>query len=261
MIRVIYKFLLSVMVLVLFFVAGCIAFILPASSQAARRRHLMVVARWGCGSLLRIMNIRVHIRNREIFDRQKNWYIMGNHMSYIDILVLLANFRTLFITSNEMKNKPVLGQICFFGGSFFVERRKITTLKDEIPRISNTLKEGLNICLFPEGRCSDGRGLLEFKSALIESAVSSGTNVLPLCIKYTGISGRPVKGEDFLTIGYFNGMPFPAQFRKMLSQKSLDVEVEILEPVITEGKDRKAIREETCGKMSSCYNRYLEGRL
>ncbi len=261
MIRIVYKFFLSLIVLVLFFAAGCIAFILPASGQPARRKHLMHVAKWGCGSLLKILNIKVDIRNREIFDREKNWYIMGNHMSYIDILIILANFRTLFITSNEMKNKPILGQICFFGGSFFVERRKITTLKDEIPRISNTLRDGLNVCLFPEGRCSNGRGLLEFKSALIESAVSSGTNVLPVCIKYTEISGRPVKGEDFLTIGYFNGMPFPAQFRKMLRQSSLKVEIEILEPVMTEGKDRKAIREECFEKMNSCYNRYLEGRL
>ena len=260
-VRVVVKFFFSLITLVLFFIAGCIAFILPAKGMVQKRRQLMVVATWGCKAMLKILNVKVIIKNKEIFDSQKTWYIMGNHMSYIDILMLLANFHTLFITSKEMGQKPILGQICFFGGSFFVERRKITTLGEEIPRISRTLGEGLNITLFPEGRCSDGRGLLPFRSALIEAAVSSGVDVLPLCIKYVEISGRPVKAEDFLTIGYFNGLPFPSQFKKMLMQKSLTAEIKILEPVRTEGKDRKEIKREIFEKMNSEYNSYLEGRL
>ena len=142
-----------------------------------------------------------------------------------------------------------------------MERRKISTLGEEIPRIANTLREGLNITLFPEGRCSDGRGLLPFRSALIEAAVDSGVNVLPLCIMYTEISGRPVKVEDFMTIGYFNGLPFPSQFKKMLMQKSLTAEIELLEPVMTEGKDRKEIKREIFEKMNNRYNSYLSGRI
>lgn len=260
-VRVIVKFSLSLVTLLLFFFFGCIFFILPAKSMVQKRRQLMVVATWGCKAMLRILNIKVIIRNKEIFDSEKNWYIMGNHMSYIDILMLLANFHTLFITSKEMGSKPILGQICFFGGSFFVERRKITTLGEEIPRISRTLASGLNITLFPEGRCSDGKGLLPFRSALIEAAVSSGVDVLPLCIMYTEISGRPVKVSDFMTIGYFNGLPFPSQFKKMLMEKSLTAEIEILEPVKTEGKDRKEIKREISEKMNERYNSYLSGRL
>ncbi len=260
-VRVVVKFFLSLITLILFFIAGCIAFILPARNMVQKRRQLMVVATWGCKAMLKILNVKVIIKNKEIFESEKNWYIMGNHMSYIDILMLLANFHTLFITSKEMGSKPILGQICFFGGSFFVERRKITTLGEEIPKISKTLHDGLNITLFPEGRCSDGRGLLPFRSALIEAAVSSGVDVLPLCIKYLEISGRPVKAEDFLTIGYFNGLPFPSQFKKMLMQKSLTAEIEILEPVKTEGKDRKEIKREIFEKMNSRYNSYLVGRI
>ena len=115
--RILIKFPLSLIVLLLFFLFGCITYILPAKNEVQKRRQLMVVARLGCSSLLRILNIKVEIKNKEIFKTQKNWYIMGNHMSYIDILMLLANFNTLFITSNEMKATPLLGQICFFGGS------------------------------------------------------------------------------------------------------------------------------------------------
>ena len=91
--------------------------------------------------------------------------------------------------------------------------------------------------------------------------MSSSVDVLPLCIMYTEISGRPVKVSDFMTIGYFNGLPFPSQFKKMLMQKSLTAEIEILEPVNTEGKDRKEIKREISEKMNSRYNSYLAGRL
>ena len=260
-VRAAVKFLLALLILLLFFIAGCIAFILPARNMVQKRKQLIVVATWSCKAMLQILRIKVIIKNKEIFESEKNWYIMGNHMSYIDILMLLANFRTLFITSKEMGAKPVLGQICFFGGSFFVERRKITNLGEEIPRISRTLGEGLNITLFPEGRCSNGQGLLPFRSALIEAAVSSGVNVLPLCIMYTNISGRPVKVSDFMTIGYFNGLPFPRQFKKMLMEKNLTAEIEILEPIKTAGKDRKEIKNEIFEKLNYRYNSYLEERL
>lgn len=259
--RIIIKFPLAILTFIVFILWGALFYILPAKNEAQKRRQLMIVATWGCSTLLKILRIKVEIKNWDVFKSQKNWYIMGNHMSYTDILMVLAKFHTLFITSNEMKAKPILGQICFFGGSFFVERRKITTLKDEIPKIADTLKAGLNITLFPEGKCSDGRGLLPFKSALIESAVCSGVNVLPLCIMYTDISGRPVKADDFLTIGYFNGMPFPRQFKRLMMEKELKAVIEILPPVMTEGKDRKMIKAEIEEKMNSRYNQYLVGRL
>jgi hypothetical protein len=44
-------------------------------------------------------------------------------------------------------------------------------------------------------------------------------------------------------------------------QKSLTAEIEILEPVKTEGKDRKEIKREVFEKMNNRYNSYLEGRL
>ena len=64
-----------------------------------------------------------------------------------------------------------------------------------------------------------------------------------------------------MTIGYFNGLPFPSQFKKMLMQKSLTAEIEILEPVKTDGKDRKEIKNEIFEKMNYRYNSYLEGRI
>ena len=110
-VRVVVKFLLSLVTLLLFFISGCIAFILPAKNMVQKRRQLMVVATWGCQAMLSILRVKVIIRNKEIFESEKNWYIMGNHMSYIDILMLLGNFHTLFITSKEMGSKPILGQI------------------------------------------------------------------------------------------------------------------------------------------------------
>ena len=44
-------------------------------------------------------------------------------------------------------------------------------------------------------------------------------------------------------------------------QKSLTAEIELLEPVITEGKDRKEIKREIFEKMNNRYNSYLSGRI
>ena len=216
--------------------------------------YLNSFASWG---MIRILNISAGFSGIENYDESKSYYIMSNHVSFVDVFLVVARFRTLLITSTEMKKRAVLGQLAMLGGCLFVERRKITTLRDEIPEISEAFKRKLNVCLFPESTCSDGRGLLPFKSALMSAVSGTGSLIIPVCVMYRKINDEKFTSDDFRRIGYFGGMKFFPQFMKVMMLKSLEVELEMLEPVDPGSLDRKEISALVFEKINRRYTVYL----
>ncbi|MCL2792197.1 MAG: 1-acyl-sn-glycerol-3-phosphate acyltransferase [Spirochaetaceae bacterium] len=183
---------------------------------------------------------------------------MSNHVSFLDILILITKLKTVFITSLEMKKRFLLGQICMMAGCVFVDRRKITTLKDEIPEISEALKNNVNVCLFPESTCANGVELIPFKAALMSAVSGTPAEILPLSIMYRKINNRPFTPDGFKEIGYYAGMRFFPQFVKLLTLKSLEVDIEILDPFAPGNLDRKEMRDKVFDRISARYYRYVD---
>ena len=255
--RIFYKLLFSVLILIFFIATTSVVFLLPVST-VKRRKNLMAVTGFYDRFYLSLLSVRIKYKGLENYDKSKSYFIMGNHLTFIDIFAMVSLFKTLFITSNELKRRPVMGQVAYCAGCLFVERRKITTLKQEIPRIGEVLKSGLSICLFPEATCSNGQGLLPFKGGLLEAAMGTGVEALPVVLTYRKIDGADIKKSDYVRFGYFGGMKFFPQFLKVLMFKSLSLQMEVLPPVSTDGKERKDIRDELSEVMNEKYNEYLE---
>jgi lyso-ornithine lipid O-acyltransferase len=256
--RLIYKIFFCVILVIFYALFSSITLIIPLEKYKKKNilAYLNSFTSWG---MIRILNISTRFLGTENYDESKSWFIMGNHVSFVDVFLVVARFRTLLITSTEMKKRAVLGQLAVLGGCLFVERRKITTLRDEIPEISGAFNRKLNVCLFPESTCSDGRGLLPFKSALMSAVSGTPALILPVCVMYRKINGENFTPDDFKRIGYFGGMKFFPQFMKVMMLKSLEVELEMLEPVDPGSLDRKEISALVFEKINLRYTRYLAG--
>jgi 1-acyl-sn-glycerol-3-phosphate acyltransferase len=112
-----------------------------------------------------ILGIKIS-HNLNTIDRNKNYFIVSNHLSYIDILLISSVLPTSFVTSVEMKNTPFLGQIIQLAGCLFVERRNKKNIMNEIGDIENALNKGLNVTVFPEATSTNGEQVLKFKRSL-----------------------------------------------------------------------------------------------
>jgi 1-acyl-sn-glycerol-3-phosphate acyltransferase len=101
---------------------------------------------------------------------------VGNHLSYVDVLVIASVFPASFVTSVEVRNTPVLGWITRLAGCTHVERRSRDHLEQETRELRVILQSGIPLVLFPEGTSSSGREVLPFRPALFQSAVDSGAS-------------------------------------------------------------------------------------
>lgn len=183
---------------------------------------------------LRVLGIRVSLRRlkrKGIRQRRANYLILANHLSYVDILVVASLMPSVFITSVELKQTFPLGLFAWLGGSLFVERRSPAGLKREIGEIERVLSEGTSVVLFPEGTTSDGETVRTFKNSLITAAIRTGTDLLPVCIRYRTVNGEPVNRENRDSVYYYGGTTFFEHLPRLLALKAIHVECILLRPL------------------------------
>lgn len=256
--RFIHKILAVGWVLVTYFSRG-IAVLIGTREPLKRRKLLLQNLVIAAKGLLRALDISVKITNPDKLSllAKRNHLIVTNHISYTDIIVLASLHPMLFITSKEMRNTPFLGQITQLGGSLYTDRRHISALKNDLQEITDVMKEGFDLALFPEGTSYNGEIVHPFRKSLFESAIQSATPVLPMCIKYLSIDHEPFSKVNRDKVCWYGDMAFFPHFPNMLKLKYIQVEITILDEIpIEEGMDRQKLSDMTFEVINSKFNQY-----
>lgn len=199
--------------------------LLPLASRARRAVRVRTTS-FFAGITLVLCGVRVRADHRErLHAAPTGRLVIANHVSYVDILVVAALMPSVFITSVELRNTPLLGMLAKLGGSLFVERRRPGGLKQEIGEITGVLKQGFTVVLFPEGTTSNGEQVQPFKQSLFDAAVSAGADILPLCLRYSRINDAPVSQPAKDCLFYYGGVSFTQHFPRFLSLRSVEADV------------------------------------
>ncbi len=217
------------------------------------------VGKW-CRRCLKAMNVETKVigYKPEIFEN-KNYLIVGNHLSYVDILVFSSVRPAIFVTSVDMGETKFLGPMAELGGSIFVERRNRAQIGRDLGVMADTLRAGHNVVIFPEGTSSNGAGVLPFKKSLLMSAVDAQKDILPIVIKYTEVDGKPLSPENRDRICWYGDMTFGPHFMGILNTTSLKAELHFLDPIpVTSETTRHGLAEEAHAKISAVYGRPYE---
>lgn len=175
--------------------------------------------------------------------KHKNHLVVSNHLSYLDVLIVSAHFPGCFVTSQEIRQTPFLGHITILAGCLFVERRSRHFLKKETHNITQALRNGLNVIIFPEGTSTNGSSVLRFRRPLFQAALDSQTAVLPVSISYTHLNGRPVTQANRDRIFWYDDMAFGPHFAGLAAVSSVKVNLFVNPPVYPAGPD-------TCAELS-----------
>ena len=199
------------------------------SRDEQRRRRVLAWTTWYSKTLQKIFGIHVKVDsdNTEV-ENGRNFLVVANHLSYLDILVIFTTVKPVFVTSVEIRDKPVLGLLCRLAGCYFVERRRRTNLSKEILDISHLLSDGYTVVLFPEATSTNGAGVKPFKKSLFTAAIEAGVDLLPLCINYTRLDGETVTTQNRDRVFWYGDMPFFSHFFNMLRLKIIEVELCVL---------------------------------
>ena len=219
------------------------------------------VSKW-CARCLEAMRVEVtvHGYSPDLF-KDKNYLIVGNHLSYVDILVYSSVRPAVFVTSVDLGETKFLGPMAELGGSIFVERRNRTSINRDLGVMRDTLRAGHDVVIFPEGTSTDGAGVLPFKKSLLMAAVDAQKDVLPIVFKYTEIDGQPINEINRDRICWYGDMSFGPHFLEILGTRKLKAELHYLEPIpVTSETTRHGLAELAHARISEVYGRPFEKR-
>ena len=174
-----------------------IALIFPRVSYARRDR---IIARWSRW-LLRACGIRLieqpDPKAQSLASLRGPALIVANHISWIDIFLMLATTSAHFVAKIEIASWPVVGRLVIGAGTLFIERGKRHAVHQLNERIESMLAAGRRVAVFPEGTTSDGLRLLQFHGNLLEPALRAQAPIIPVGVRYTDLQGRYSPAIDF----------------------------------------------------------------
>ena len=205
--------------------------------------------------VLRLFNVdlSIHGYNPQLM-LQKNFLLVSNHMSYIDILVLSSVQPCVFVTSVDLGESFFLGPMAEMGGSIFVERRNRRHIGRDLGIMADTLRAGHHVVIYPEGTSSNGEGVLPFKKSLLMSAIEAGVDVMPMTIKYKEIDGEPFAEHNRDRLCWYGDMDFFPHFLGLMKVKHVKVELHFHDPIsVTKESSRHEIADQCYRVISESY--------
>jgi len=200
-------------------------------------RKERLVRQW-CQKLLDIFNISID--TEIVGELPKNGaLIVSNHISWLDIHAISAICSVRFVAKSEVARWPIFGLFAKKLNTFFINRESKTQARKMIGDLSDALKSGDRICVFPEGTSSDGTSVLNFHSNFFESAIQAQVECIPLGILYENLQ----TGEMSTATAFIGDMGLIESISKISRSPALRVRLLFNTPC-QEKNDRKALARE-----------------
>jgi len=209
-----------------------LAFIFPRTSPRTHRK----LVRWWSARLVAMAGVRVEVSGHLPRTRGEAAMIAANHVSWLDMFVVMGVRPARFIAKSEIRDWPVAGWIADRAGTLFIrrERRRDTALING--RVHDALAQGDCIGLFPEGTTTEGDRLLRFHTSLFEPAIANAATIHPAAIRYEHADGTPCAA-----VAYVGEMSFMESVVQVLAQRGVVAHLAFAEPIAPRADlDRRA---------------------
>lgn len=207
------------------------SFALPYVSAARQDR---MTCNWA-QKFLRIIRVELCLGGTLPACGSKGAVFVANHISWLDIMVILAVYPVHFVAKAEIRTWPILGQLCRNAGTLFIEREKRGDTLRINQQISSTLKDGRSVVIFPEGTTGNGDVLRHFHASLMQPAVTAETLLYPVAIRYRNRDGSRNSSAAYVSVTILQSLI------QILAEPEIQVELIFGEPIPGAGRNRREL--------------------
>jgi 1-acyl-sn-glycerol-3-phosphate acyltransferase len=210
--RAAWRLFLVVKLTAIAYLAAVIGSLLTLGLPRCRGRWRRLCTRYWARSLLTVMSGRVESHGPA---PEPPFFLVTNHLSYIDVLVLASQVDGVFIAKSEAATWPLIGAMCRSVGTLFVDRRVHRDLPRVIAAIDRTLANGQGVVLFPEGTSTGGAEVARFHPSLLEVAARAAYPVSYASLGYTTPQGAT---PAHLAVCWWGDMELPGHLWNLLAE-------------------------------------------
>jgi 1-acyl-sn-glycerol-3-phosphate acyltransferase len=216
---------------------GCLSLICGLWDRSGRQQH--AVARAWAATMLRIALSPVQIVDAHKLPQPTTAVYASNHLSYMDTPVLFAKlpFQFRILAKQGLWKIPFVGWYLRRSGQVPIDASSPRSAIAGLLRGAKTLKAGVPIFVFPEGKRSPTGQMLESASGCAFMAIRAGVPLVPLTLVGT---------YELLPIHVYSLRPRP-------------LKIIVGDPISTEGlttKDADALTARLYEEISRTYYQY-----
>lgn len=165
--------------------------------------YFFVIARIWAKFILFGMGFYYKIKAEQKLEKGKSYMLIANHTSMTDIMLMYAVVKDnpfVFVGKKELAKIPLFG-FFYKRTSILVDRQNTKSKQEVFEQAQKRLKQGLSICIFPEGGVPDSSIILdEFKDGAFRLAIDHQIPIVPITFydnkkrfSYKFLSGSPGK--------------------------------------------------------------------
>lgn len=157
-------------------------------NRNARDYSSLRIVQWGFKTILKVTGVNVTVIGEERVPDEPVLFI-GNHRSFFDILLTYSRCRRLtgYVAKKEMLRYPLLRDWMKRLYCLFLDRSTPREGLKTILQAIEYVKNGISICIFPEGSRNKGEELtmLPFKDGSLKIAEKTGCPIIPISMNNT----------------------------------------------------------------------------
>jgi 1-acyl-sn-glycerol-3-phosphate acyltransferase len=133
------------------------------------------------------LEVQVSEEAQALADQKKGVVLVANHSSLLDINAAFAASPTpiVFLSKASIRKVPLLGKLNELAGTVFVERGNRASSERAVNQLTETLKAGRSVLVFPEGTRSKDGTLQPFKKGAFHLAQAADAPIVPMHISGT----------------------------------------------------------------------------
>ena len=227
MLRAILALLFAILYLIIGIPVLGIEWIISKFNRKAADISQLRMVQWAFRVILFICGTKVTVIGEENVPKDEAVLYIGNHKSYFDIIITYARCPGLtgYVAKNDMAKVPLLSLWMKRLYCLFINRDDVKEALKTILAGIDHLKNGISMCIFPEGTRSRTGHMLPLLGGASLLALKSGCDVVPIYIEgsYKPFHrmivhvGRPVEMADLRT-GRMNRETCDELTRRMVAE-------------------------------------------
>ncbi len=164
--------------------------------------------------------------------------VVANHISWLDVYAINATAPTAFVSKNDVRGWPLIGWLSSRSETLFIERGSRSAAMRIKDHVTDRLRQGGCVALFPEGTTSTGVAVLPFHSALFQSAIEAAVVIAPVAVRYSDRDGKRSTAPVYIgDTSLWQSLCVIARADRLTAHLSF------LPTIAAEGKERRQITE------------------
>lgn len=187
MLRTILALLFAVLYLILGIPVLFVEWLIGKKNPYKRDISSLRMVQWAFRVIYKICGVKLTILGQENIPKDEAVLYVANHNSYFDIIISysLCPGLTGYVAKDSIEKVPLLNIWMRRLYCLFINRDDMKQSLKTILKGIEYIKQGISICIFPEGTRGDSEDVSPFKEGSLKMAEKTGCAIVPIAISNT----------------------------------------------------------------------------